>query len=475
MLGWGRLAQACCTGGAAQPAVGGCGRRSAHARAARAARDLPCDRAPARAPAASRCAGRAGGVDLSALSIVGGKTCWVVYLDALLLNIGGNLHDALSAAAKARGAGRAGARRRCCRWGCRRQSTELSGRVERSRNVLGFVALSGLAVACRGPPAAGGTGGRADTQGGGGAWGGPHWCGPLPLPRTHLHVSFDACLLLLLLLLPPPQLLPPRSLLSAAHRHPAHAMLTALQTSRTTRWMTTRSRRSASTCRPCRSASPSRRRAGRQSMPCCVPPAQRASPALGAPVPRCAWPAGCRLGPAHLAQHPARAPPALYRAPSITKQIGGHAVVDLTAEEELCSSAALQVAVAPSGALCGITKRRQRGVDPSQALVSGCPHGLERGWTAGAACHSAVSWGLARQLRCFRAGLRRCCLSAARRTPALRSLARRKWWRRRSGRRRGCTRSWMRRWRGSRRSRWRWADACLARTLPAATAGRQQF
>lgn len=47
-------------------------------------------------------AGRAGGVDLSTLSIVSGKTCWVVYADALLLNIGGNLHDALSAAAKVR-------------------------------------------------------------------------------------------------------------------------------------------------------------------------------------------------------------------------------------------------------------------------------------------------------------------------------------------------------------------------------------
>ena len=47
-------------------------------------------------------AGRAGGVDLSTLSIVSGKTCWVLYVDALLLNIGGNLHDALSVAAKVR-------------------------------------------------------------------------------------------------------------------------------------------------------------------------------------------------------------------------------------------------------------------------------------------------------------------------------------------------------------------------------------
>lgn len=64
--------------------------------------------------------------------------------------------------------------------------------------------------------------------------------------------------------------------------------------------------------------------------------------------------------------HPVISPPPLSLA---ALQIGGHAVVDLTAEEELCSSAALQVAVAPGGALCGITKRRQQGVDPSQALV----------------------------------------------------------------------------------------------------------
>jgi hypothetical protein len=48
------------------------------------------------------CAGRGGGVDLSALCIVSGKTCWVLYVDALLLNVGGNLHDALSVAAKVR-------------------------------------------------------------------------------------------------------------------------------------------------------------------------------------------------------------------------------------------------------------------------------------------------------------------------------------------------------------------------------------
>ena len=49
-------------------------------------------------------------------------------------------------------------------------------------------------------------------------------------------------------------------------------------------------------------------------------------------------------------------------------------MVDLTAEEEMCSTAALQVAVDGGGVVCGLTKRRQKGVDPSLALVSatGC-------------------------------------------------------------------------------------------------------
>lgn len=51
-------------------------------------------------------------------------------------------------------------------------------------------------------------------------------------------------------------------------------------------------------------------------------------------------------------------------------QIGAHSVVDLTAQEELCSSASVQVAVDAAGAVCGLTKRRQKGVDPSVALVS---------------------------------------------------------------------------------------------------------
>lgn len=51
-------------------------------------------------------------------------------------------------------------------------------------------------------------------------------------------------------------------------------------------------------------------------------------------------------------------------------QIGAHSVVDLTAQEELCSSASVQVAVDAAGAVCGLTKWRQKGVDPSVALVS---------------------------------------------------------------------------------------------------------
>lgn len=42
-----------------------------------------------------------GGLDLTQLSIVSGKTCWVLYVDALVLNMDGNVLDALSLAAKA--------------------------------------------------------------------------------------------------------------------------------------------------------------------------------------------------------------------------------------------------------------------------------------------------------------------------------------------------------------------------------------
>ena len=44
--------------------------------------------------------GRGAGLDLAALSIVAGKSCWVVHVDALLLNMDGNVLDALSIAAK---------------------------------------------------------------------------------------------------------------------------------------------------------------------------------------------------------------------------------------------------------------------------------------------------------------------------------------------------------------------------------------
>lgn len=42
-----------------------------------------------------------GSLDLKSLCVLPGKTCWVVYVDALLLNDGGNVLDALSIAARA--------------------------------------------------------------------------------------------------------------------------------------------------------------------------------------------------------------------------------------------------------------------------------------------------------------------------------------------------------------------------------------
>lgn len=41
------------------------------------------------------------GLDLQSLCLVPGKTCWIVYVDALVLNDGGNVLDALSIAARA--------------------------------------------------------------------------------------------------------------------------------------------------------------------------------------------------------------------------------------------------------------------------------------------------------------------------------------------------------------------------------------
>ena len=40
------------------------------------------------------------GVDLSKLSIVPGKQCWVLYVDALVMNIDGNVLDTVSMAVK---------------------------------------------------------------------------------------------------------------------------------------------------------------------------------------------------------------------------------------------------------------------------------------------------------------------------------------------------------------------------------------
>ncbi|PSC67545.1 exosome complex component RRP42 [Micractinium conductrix] len=73
-------------------------------------------------------------------------------------------------------------------------------------------------------------------------------------------------------------------------------------------------------------------------------------------------------------------------------QIGQHCVVDLTAEEELCSSAALQVAVDSSGAVCGVTKRRQKGLDASVALEM-----VEVAKRAAAKLHAALAETLAAQ------------------------------------------------------------------------------
>lgn len=42
-----------------------------------------------------------GGLDLKSLCLVPGKTCWVVFVDALVLNDGGNVLDALSIATRA--------------------------------------------------------------------------------------------------------------------------------------------------------------------------------------------------------------------------------------------------------------------------------------------------------------------------------------------------------------------------------------
>lgn len=79
----------------------------------------------------------------------------------------------------------------------------------------------------------------------------------------------------------------------------------------------------------------------------------------------------------------------ISQPPLTLPQIGAHSVVDLTTQEELCSSASVQVAVDGSGAVCGLTKRRQKGVDPSVALVRPAK-GLVR-LLAGLCCCPSVS------------------------------------------------------------------------------------
>lgn len=45
--------------------------------------------------------GRGGGLDLTALCVTSGKICWLLYVDALVLNMDGNILDALSIATRA--------------------------------------------------------------------------------------------------------------------------------------------------------------------------------------------------------------------------------------------------------------------------------------------------------------------------------------------------------------------------------------
>ena len=41
-----------------------------------------------------------GGLDLTKLCITSGKTCWLLFVDALVLNMDGNVLDALSIATR---------------------------------------------------------------------------------------------------------------------------------------------------------------------------------------------------------------------------------------------------------------------------------------------------------------------------------------------------------------------------------------
>ena len=59
-----------------------------------------------------------GGLDLAELCIVAGKTCWVVFVDGLVMNADGSVVDALSIAAKVR----------CCEpHACMVQMTQMAG------------------------------------------------------------------------------------------------------------------------------------------------------------------------------------------------------------------------------------------------------------------------------------------------------------------------------------------------------------
>lgn len=54
-------------------------------------------------------------------------------------------------------------------------------------------------------------------------------------------------------------------------------------------------------------------------------------------------------------------------------QVGTSLAVDLTAEEEFCSTAALQVAVNASGSICSANMRGSKGVSPGIVQVSWKP------------------------------------------------------------------------------------------------------
>ena len=51
-------------------------------------------------------------------------------------------------------------------------------------------------------------------------------------------------------------------------------------------------------------------------------------------------------------------------------QVGQALAVDLTAEEECCTSAALQVAVNAKGHLCAVSQRGSAGINPGIMQVS---------------------------------------------------------------------------------------------------------